>query len=64
VLEILRASLVVDLGNDTVLDTRVEGMPEACVAELCPGDQIAAKQLTDAIEATEHGYAHCSPINQ
>ena len=35
----------------------VEGMLEACVAELCPGDPDAAKQLTDAIEATAHGYA-------
>jgi AcrR family transcriptional regulator len=35
----------------------VEGMLEACVADLCPGDPEAAEQLTDAIEATAHGYA-------
>src|SRR6266487_726992 len=35
----------------------VEGMLEACVAELCPRDPDAAEQLTDAIEATAHGYA-------
>jgi hypothetical protein len=35
----------------------VEGMLEASVAELCPGDPDAAEQLTDAIEATTHGYA-------
>jgi AcrR family transcriptional regulator len=36
---------------------KVEGMLEACVAELCPRDPDAAEQLTDAIEATAHGYA-------
>jgi AcrR family transcriptional regulator len=35
----------------------VEAMLEACVAELCPGDPDAAARLTDAIEATAHGYA-------
>jgi AcrR family transcriptional regulator len=35
----------------------VEGMLEACVAELCPRDPDAAAQLTDAIEASAHGYA-------
>jgi AcrR family transcriptional regulator len=35
----------------------LEGVLEACVAELCPGDPDAAEQLTDAIEATAHGYA-------
>jgi AcrR family transcriptional regulator len=35
----------------------VEGMLEACVVELCPGDATAAEELTDAIEATAHGYA-------
>jgi AcrR family transcriptional regulator len=35
----------------------VERMLEACVADLCPGDPDAAEQLTDAIEATAHGYA-------
>jgi AcrR family transcriptional regulator len=35
----------------------VEGMLEACVAELCPGNRDAAEQLADAIEATAHGYA-------
>jgi AcrR family transcriptional regulator len=35
----------------------VEGMLEACVTELCPRDPDAAEQLTDAIEATAHGYA-------
>jgi AcrR family transcriptional regulator len=35
----------------------VESILEACVAELCPGDPDAADQLTDAIEATAHGYA-------
>lgn len=35
----------------------VEGKLEACVAELCAGDPDAAEQLTDAIEATAHGYA-------
>jgi AcrR family transcriptional regulator len=35
----------------------VEGVLEACVAELCPRDPDAAEQLTDAIEATAHGYA-------
>jgi AcrR family transcriptional regulator len=36
---------------------QVEGMLEACVAELCPRDPDAAGELTDAIEATAHGYA-------
>lgn len=35
----------------------VEGMLEACVAELCPRDPGEAERLTDAIEATAHGYA-------
>jgi hypothetical protein len=35
----------------------VEGMLEACVAELCPGVPDAAGQLAAAIEATAHGYA-------
>jgi AcrR family transcriptional regulator len=35
----------------------VEGVLEACVAALCPGDPDAAEQLADAIEATAHGYA-------
>jgi AcrR family transcriptional regulator len=35
----------------------VEAKLEACVAELCPRDPDAAEQLTDAIEATAHGYA-------
>jgi AcrR family transcriptional regulator len=35
----------------------VEGRLEACVVELCPDDPDAAEQLTDAIEATAHGYA-------
>ena len=35
----------------------VESMLEACVAELCPRDRDAAEELTDAIEATAHGYA-------
>jgi AcrR family transcriptional regulator len=35
----------------------VEGVLEACVAELCPRDPDAAEQLADAIEATAHGYA-------
>jgi AcrR family transcriptional regulator len=35
----------------------VEGMLEACVAELGPQDPDAAEHLTDAIEATAHGYA-------
>jgi AcrR family transcriptional regulator len=35
----------------------VEGKLAACVAELCPADPAAADQLTDAIEATAHGYA-------
>ena len=35
----------------------VEGMLAACVADLCPGDPEGAEQLTDAIEATAHGYA-------
>ena len=35
----------------------VEGMLGTCVGELCPGDPEAAEQLTDAIEATAHGYA-------
>ena len=36
---------------------QVEARLEACGAELCPGDSEAAEQLTDAIEATAHGYA-------
>jgi AcrR family transcriptional regulator len=36
---------------------KVEGMVEACVAELCHRDPDAAEPLTDAIEATAHGYA-------
>jgi AcrR family transcriptional regulator len=35
----------------------VEAMLAAWVAELCPGDPDGAEQLTDAIEATAHGYA-------
>jgi AcrR family transcriptional regulator len=35
----------------------VEGTIAACVAELCPGDPDGAEQLTDAVEATAHGYA-------
>jgi AcrR family transcriptional regulator len=35
----------------------VEGVLEACVGEFCPRDPDAAEQLTDAIEATAHGYA-------
>jgi AcrR family transcriptional regulator len=35
----------------------VEGMLEARVGELCPGDPDASEQLADAIEATAHGYA-------
>jgi AcrR family transcriptional regulator len=35
----------------------VEGLIAACVAELCPGDPDGAEQLTDAVEATAHGYA-------
>jgi AcrR family transcriptional regulator len=35
----------------------LEGMLAAWVAELCPDDPDAAEQLTDAIEATAHGYA-------
>jgi AcrR family transcriptional regulator len=35
----------------------VEGVLAAWVAELCPGDPDGAEQLTDAIEATAHGYA-------
>jgi AcrR family transcriptional regulator len=34
-----------------------EGMLAAWVAELCPADHEGAEQLTDAIEATAHGYA-------
>jgi AcrR family transcriptional regulator len=36
---------------------RVEGMLEASVAGICPGDAQAAEQLSNAIEATAHGYA-------
>ena len=35
----------------------VEGMLDACVAELCPDDADAAEQLGDAIWAAAHGYA-------
>jgi AcrR family transcriptional regulator len=35
----------------------VEGLIAACVAELCLGDPDGAEQLTDAVEATAHGYA-------
>jgi AcrR family transcriptional regulator len=35
----------------------VESMIADCVGELCPGDQDAAEQLTDAVEAAAHGYA-------
>ena len=35
----------------------VEGMLDACVAELCPDDPDAAEQLGDAIGAAAHGYA-------
>lgn len=35
----------------------VEGMLESCAASLCQGDPDAAEQLSDAIEATAHGYA-------
>ena len=35
----------------------VEGRLKSCVAALCPGDPDAAGQLTDAIEATAHGFA-------
>jgi AcrR family transcriptional regulator len=35
----------------------IEGMLAAWVAELCPGYPDGAEQLTDAIEATAHGYA-------
>jgi AcrR family transcriptional regulator len=35
----------------------VEGVLQACVAELCPRDPDAAEQLAGAIEATAHGYA-------
>jgi AcrR family transcriptional regulator len=35
----------------------VEAMLEACVAELCGDDPDAAEELSDAIEATAHGYA-------
>jgi len=35
----------------------VEGVLEACDAELSPQDPVAAEQLADAIEATAHGYA-------
>lgn len=35
----------------------VEEMIEASVAELCPADPDAAARLSDAIEATAHGYA-------
>jgi len=37
--------------------TKVESTLEASVAGLCPGDDEAAEQLADAIEATAHGYA-------
>jgi AcrR family transcriptional regulator len=36
---------------------RVERTLEGSVAGLCPGDDEAAEQLGDAIEATAHGYA-------
>jgi len=36
---------------------RVEGMLEASVAGICPGDAQAAEQLSNAIEATAHWYA-------
>jgi AcrR family transcriptional regulator len=35
----------------------VESMITACVAELCPGNPLAAEQLADAVEAAAHGYA-------
>jgi AcrR family transcriptional regulator len=35
----------------------VEGMLDACVAELCRDDPDAAEQLGDAIGAAAHGYA-------
>jgi len=35
----------------------VEGTLESCAAALCPEDPDAAERLTDAIEATAHGFA-------
>jgi AcrR family transcriptional regulator len=35
----------------------VESMIAGCVAELCPGDLLAAEELADAVEAAAHGYA-------
>jgi Tetracyclin repressor-like, C-terminal domain len=35
----------------------LQSMIAGCVAEICPGDPVAAEQLADAVEAAAHGYA-------